>query len=154
MLALQRFGMRTIEAMIALLIATIGVCYFIEIFVLPATQPSFLEMGRALVSPHLRSGGDVIRCGRHHWRDGHAAQPVPALSPGAEPQAADGRAVDAARDPLQHDRLDRRLDLAFFVNAAILVLAAIVFFGKDSVTVTGGQVVTFNPTAIGFELRT
>ena len=57
LLALQRFGMRTIEAVVVLLIATIGVCYFIEIFVLPQTQPSFLEMGRALISPHFRQAG-------------------------------------------------------------------------------------------------
>ncbi len=57
LLALQRFGMRTIEAVVLLLIATIGVCYFIEIFVLPQTQPSFLEMGRALVAPHFRQSG-------------------------------------------------------------------------------------------------
>ncbi len=37
------------------------------------------------------------------------------------------------------------LTIAFFVNAAIMVLAAMVFFGKQSVTVTGGQVVTFKP---------
>src|SRR5712691_8988408 len=49
LLTLQRFGMRTIEAIVLLLIATIGVCYFIEIFVLPQTHPGFLEMGRALV---------------------------------------------------------------------------------------------------------
>jgi manganese transport protein len=35
------------------------------------------------------------------------------------------------------------LTVAFFVNAAILVLAATVFFGKESVTVSGGQVVRF-----------
>ena len=37
------------------------------------------------------------------------------------------------------------LTIAFFVNAAILVLAALVFYGKSSVTVAGGQVVTFSP---------
>ena len=37
------------------------------------------------------------------------------------------------------------LTIAFFVNAAIMVLAAMVFFGKESVTVPGGQVVTFSP---------
>ena len=36
LLALQGFGMRTIEAVVLVLVATIGVCYFIEIFVLPA----------------------------------------------------------------------------------------------------------------------
>src|ERR1700737_1351840 len=57
LLTLQSFGMRTIEAVVLLLIATIAVCYFIEIFVLPQTQPSFLEMGRALLSPHFRHAG-------------------------------------------------------------------------------------------------
>ena len=33
--------------------------------------------------------------------------------------------------------------LAFLVNAAIVVLAAIVFYGKESVTVAGGAVVHF-----------
>ena len=36
------------------------------------------------------------------------------------------------------------LTIAFFVNAAILVLAAMVFFGKTSVTVPGGKVVAFS----------
>jgi manganese transport protein len=35
------------------------------------------------------------------------------------------------------------LTVAFFVNAAILVLAALVFYGRESVTVAGGGVVTF-----------
>src|SRR5712675_768322 len=51
LLGLQRFGMRTIEAVVLVLVLTISGCYFIEIFVLPQTQPSFLEMARALVSP-------------------------------------------------------------------------------------------------------
>jgi manganese transport protein len=36
------------------------------------------------------------------------------------------------------------LTVAFFVNAAILVLAAMVFFGKQSITVPGGQLVRFS----------
>jgi manganese transport protein len=35
------------------------------------------------------------------------------------------------------------LTIAFLVNAAILVLAAMVFFGEESVILSGGQVVTF-----------
>src|SRR6266478_3088138 len=59
LLALQRFGMRVIEAVVLLLIVTIGVCYIIEIFVLPQTQPNFLEMGRALVTPSFRHPGMI-----------------------------------------------------------------------------------------------
>src|SRR5437868_9044878 len=59
LLALQGLGMRTIEAVVLLLVATIGACYFIEIFVLPQTQPSFLEMGRALAHAGLRQPGMI-----------------------------------------------------------------------------------------------
>ena len=52
--------MRMIEAVIVVLIGTIAVCYFIEIFVLPQTAPSFLEMGRALLSPGLRELGMTV----------------------------------------------------------------------------------------------
>src|SRR5215475_14389292 len=59
LLALQNFGMRTIEAVVVVLVATIAVCYFIEIFVLPQTQPNFLEMGRSLISPAFRQAGMI-----------------------------------------------------------------------------------------------
>jgi manganese transport protein len=39
------------------------------------------------------------------------------------------------------------LTIAFFINAAIMVLAAMVFFGKESATVPGGDVVAFGPDA-------
>src|SRR5215471_8152453 len=51
LLGLQGFGMRTIEAIVLVLVGTIAACYFIELFVLPQTQPSLLQLGRALVSP-------------------------------------------------------------------------------------------------------
>src|SRR4051794_3412409 len=57
LLALQHYGMRTIEAVVLLLVATIGICYFLEIFVIPQTQPSFLEMGHALITPGFRQMG-------------------------------------------------------------------------------------------------
>src|SRR3989440_1396049 len=45
LLALQRFGIRTIEAVVLVLVMTIATCYFIELFVIPQTKPSFMEMG-------------------------------------------------------------------------------------------------------------
>jgi manganese transport protein len=59
LLALQNFGMRTIEAIVLVLVATIAVCYFVEIFVLPQTQPGFLKMGRALILPKLGQAGMI-----------------------------------------------------------------------------------------------
>ena len=122
---LQSFGMRTIEAVVLLLVATIAVCYFIEIFVLPQTKPSFLEMGARTDHAALSAGRNALRRHRHHWSDGDAAQPVPAFGAGAEPQAAEGRAHPCGV-PITFNTIDSTvaLTIAFFVNAAILVLAA------------------------------
>src|SRR5258708_8015060 len=60
LLALQGLGMRFIEAIILVLVATIGGCYFIEIFVLPQTHPDFVEMGRATLSPGFRQPGMLV----------------------------------------------------------------------------------------------
>ena len=60
LLALQRFGMRAIEAVVLVLVATISVCYLIEIFVLPQTRPDLLEMGHALITPSLGKPGMIF----------------------------------------------------------------------------------------------
>src|SRR5579884_3548512 len=53
LLTLQGLGVRAIESVVLVLIATIALCYFVELFVIPETRPSFLEMGHALLAPHL-----------------------------------------------------------------------------------------------------
>ena len=58
-----------IEAVVLVLVSTIALCYFIEIFVIPQTKPSFLEMGHAAVCPV--SG----RRGCCTWRSGLLARP-------------------------------------------------------------------------------
>src|SRR5437870_345636 len=60
LLALQGLGVRFIEALIFVLVATIGGCYFAEIFVLPHTQPDFQEMGSALLAPGFRQQGMIV----------------------------------------------------------------------------------------------
>jgi manganese transport protein len=144
LLTLQRFGMRTIEAVVLLLIATIGVCYFIEIFVLPQTQPSFLEMGRALVSPHFRQSGILyIAIGII----GATVMPHNLYLHSALVQSRQFQKDEPSiRSAIRFNTIDSivALTIAFFVNSAILVLAATVFFGKESVTASGGQVVRFS----------
>src|SRR5229473_1069288 len=144
LLALQSFGMRTIEAIVVLLIATIGVCYFIELFVLPQTKPSFFEMGRALVSPHLREAGMLyVAIGII----GATVMPHNLYLHSALVQSRKlQQDVPSMRKAIQFNTIDSTVALAvaFFVNAAILVLAAIVFFGRESVTVAGGHVVHFS----------
>src|SRR2546430_13971555 len=51
LLALQRFGRRTIEAVIPLLVITIRARLFLEIFVLPPTRPYFPQLASAPFSP-------------------------------------------------------------------------------------------------------
>ena len=144
LLALQGLGMRMIESVVLLLVATIGVCYFIEIFILPQTQPSFLEMGQTLLLPHLASpamtyvaigiiGATVMP---------HVLYLHPALVQSRKFQKDDA----SIRTAIRFNTIDvvANLSVAFLINAAILVLAAIVFYGKTSVTAAGGQVVQFN----------
>ena len=144
LLALQRFGMRTIEAIVLLLIATIGVCYFIEIFILPQTHPSFLEMGRALVSPHFGQAGMLyVAIGII----GATVMPHNLYLHSALVQSRKLQKDEPSiRSAIRFNTIDSivALTIAFFVNAAILVLAATVFFGKESVISSGGHVITFS----------
>jgi manganese transport protein len=145
LLALQGLGMRAIESVVLVLVVTIGVCYFIEIFVLPQTQPSFLEMGHAMIAPHFRQAGMLfVAIGiigatvMPHNLYLHSA-----LVQSRKLQKDEG----SIRRAIQFNSIDSvfALTIAFFVNAAILVLAATVFFGKHSITVPGGQIINFSP---------
>ena len=144
LLALQSFGMRTIEAIVLLLIVTIGVCYFIEIFILPQTQPSFLEMGRALVSPHFGQVGMLyVAIGII----GATVMPHNLYLHSALVQSRKLQKDEPSiRSAIRFNTIDSivALTIAFFVNAAILVLAAMVFYGKESVVASGGRVVHFS----------
>ncbi len=144
LLALQSFGMRAIEAVVVVLIATIAVCYFIEIFVLPQTQPSFREMGRALLGPHFHQAGMLyVAIGII----GATVMPHNLYLHSALVQSRrfqkDERSI---RRAVHFNTLDSivALSVAFCVNAAILVLAATVFYGKESVALAGGQIVHFS----------
>ncbi len=144
LLTLQRLGMRFIEAVVAVLVGTIGVCYFIEIFILPHTQPDFLEMGRALVTPGFRQEGMIVvaigiigATVMPHNLYLHSALVHSRKLP------ADAQAVTRA---IRFNTLDTviALAVAFFVNAAILVLAAMVFYGKSGIQIPGGAYVAFD----------
>jgi manganese transport protein len=145
LLALQGLGMRMIEAVVAVFVATIGVCYGIEIFVLPQTQPGFLEMGQALLRPNFREAGMIVVA---VGMIGATVMPHNLFLHSALVQTRKlKRDEQSIRTAIRFNTIDSTvaLTIAFFVNAAILVLAAMVFYGKQSVTVAGGQVVMFNP---------
>src|SRR3954452_21910651 len=143
LLALQRYGMRTIEAVGLVLIMTIGVCYLVEIFVLPQTRPNFLEMGHALVHPGFREAGMIyVAIGII----GATVMPHNLYLHSALVQSRKLQKDEASiRSAIRFNTIDSitALTIAFLVNAAILVLAALVFHGKTSVVVEGGKVITF-----------
>jgi manganese transport protein len=144
LLALQRFGMRKIEAVVLVLISTIAACYFIEIFILPQTKPSFAEMGSALFHPGFREKGMLYLA---IGIIGATVMPHNLYLHSALVQSrqlpTDKQGIRAA---IRFNTIDSTvaLSIAFIVNAAILVLAALVFYNKTSVTVAGGQTVLLN----------
>ncbi len=137
LLSLQRMGMRTIEAIIFVLVATISVCYFIEIFVLPKIVPSFSEMGAAIITPGVLQGKMlVIAIGII----GATVMPHNLYLHSALVQSRKFQADESSiRRAITWNTVDSVLSLcvAFLVNASILVLAAIVFYGHTSVDVPG-----------------
>jgi manganese transport protein len=144
LLSLQGLGMRTIEAVVLLLVATIAFCYFLEIFVLPQTRPAFSEMGRALLTPGFPHPGMIyVAIGVI----GATVMPHNLYLHSALVQSRKLQRDEASvRSAIQFNAIDSivALTIAFCVNAAILVLAAMVFYGKTSLTAAGGQVVTFS----------
>jgi manganese transport protein len=145
LLGLQRFGMRTMEAFVLVLVATITACYVIEIFVLPQTRPDLLEMGHALITPTLSKPGMMfVAIGIV----GATVMPHNLYLHSALVQSRNFQKDEASiRRAIRFNTIDSvaALTIAFFVNAAIMVLAALVFYGKTSVTIAGGEVVTFSP---------
>ncbi len=144
LLALQGMGMRFIEAIVLVLVATIGGCYFAEIFILPQTQPNFAEMGQALVTPGLGENGMIVIA---IGIIGATVMPHNLYLHSALVQsrrvAGDSGATARA---IRFNTIDTviALAIAFLVNAGILVLAAMVFHGRTEAPQTDGSIATFN----------
>ena len=145
LLALQGLGMRTIEAVVLVLVGTIATCYGFELFAFQQTQPNLLELGRAIVNPSLRQPGmSFVALGII----GATVMPHNLYLHSALVQSRRFQKDDASvRSAIRFNAIDSTvaLTLAFFVNAAIVVLAAMVFYGKSSVVVAGGETVHFGP---------
>jgi len=143
LLALQHYGMRKIEAVVLVLVSTIALCYFIEIFVIPQTTPSFLEMGKAIVRPRFGHPGMIYMA---IGIIGATVMPHnlylhSALVQSRKLQKDEG----AIRTAIRFNTIDSSvaLTVAFFVNAAILVLAAMVFYDKPGAIGLDGKFFAF-----------
>ena len=146
LLALQRLGMRLIEAVIVVLVATVGVCYFIELFVLPAIRPDFAAIGHAIVHPELGVPGMLpVAIGIV----GATVMPHNLYLHSALVQSRRLREDEASkRTAIRFNTIDCvvALTVAFFVNAAILVLAALVYHDRTGLAV-GGVLYRFDADA-------
>src|SRR5438105_11917378 len=56
-LGLQRFGFRPLEAVIGVMVLTIGACYVVELF---KSHPDLAAVGRHAVIPEFRGSGSVV----------------------------------------------------------------------------------------------
>jgi manganese transport protein len=129
-LVIQQFGIRKMEAFILVLVATIGVCFGIEVFL---SDPAWTDVTKGFV-PHLSKESLYVAIGilgatvmPHNLYLHSALVQTRAVEETLEgkKQACKWNLVDTAV----------ALNAAFFVNAAILVVASAVFF-KNNVVVT------------------
>jgi len=137
LLTLSRFGFRKIEAIIVTLVGTIVVCFAWEIFM---SKPNWAGVGHGLITPSLPDAQALtIAVGIL----GATVMPHNLYLHSAVVQSRKiGKSVEEKQQAIKMSTWDTMLALggAFFVNAAILVLAAAVFH-------TGGVIVDELPQA-------
>ncbi len=126
LLGLSHFGFRKLEAFVIALVATIFVCFALNIWM---AQPNWAGVGRGLIIPQLPPGeGLLIAVGIL----GATVMPHNLYLHSALVKTRDFEPTTSGRrEAVRYSTWDALLALggAFFVNAAILVLAAALFFG-------------------------
>ncbi len=124
LMVLIHFGIRKMEAFILALIATIGLCFGFEMFL---SHPNFGEIAKGFIPTTLNSDALYISLGII----GATVMPHNLYLHSALVQSRNiKRTKNGIKDANQFNLIDSvvALNAAFFVNAAILVLAAAVFY--------------------------
>jgi len=124
LMLLLSFGIRKMEAFILALVATIGVCFAFEMFL---SKPDFAEIGTGFLPTMLNGNALYIALGII----GATVMPHNLYLHSALVQSRNvKRTQKGLKDANKFNLIDSvvALNAAFFVNAAILVLAAAVFF--------------------------
>lgn len=127
LLYLQRLGMRKMEAFIITLISIIGICFLIEMFY---SKPDFAEIGKGFAPSLPNTAALYIAIGII----GATVMPHNLYLHSALVQTRKiGRDVTSLKKAIKFNIIDSvlALNMAFFVNAAILILAASVFFKTE-----------------------
>ncbi len=121
---LMSFGIRKMEAFILALVATIGVCFGIEVFF---SNPNYFEAAKGLIPTPMNMEGLFISLGII----GATVMPHNLYLHSALVQSRDvKRTTTGLKEANKFNLIDSvvALNAAFFVNAAILIVAAAVFF--------------------------
>lgn len=129
LLMLMQFGFRKLEAIVVTLVATIFGCFAMEIWM---AKPDWASVGSGLVTPSLPPGALFIALGIL----GATVMPHNLYLHSAVVQTRKvDRSEHGIRQAIRFNTIDTvvALGTAFFVNAAILVLAAAVFHPKGQV---------------------
>ena len=125
-LVLQHYGVRKLEALVAALVLTIGACMGLEILL---AQPAWAEVAGGLV-PRLNGASLFVAIGII----GATVMPHNLYLHSSLVQT---RRIDsgerAKREAIRYNFLDTALalNIAFFINASILVLSASTFFTRE-----------------------
>ncbi len=125
LLALSRYGFRKLEAVVLTLIGTVSACFVLNILL---CRPDWGQAGLGLVRPVLPNHGDALLVSVGIL--GATVMPHNLYLHSAMVQTrAHGHNPEEVRQAIRFNTLDTvvALSAAFFVNAAILVLAAATF---------------------------
>lgn len=124
LLGLTKFGFRKLEAIVIVLVATIFVCFAVNIF---WSHPNWAEVGKGLITPSIPNGaalaiavgilGATVMPHNLYLHSSIVQTRAFERDPGGKREAAKWSTIDVII----------ALGAAFFVNAAILVLSAAVF---------------------------
>ncbi|HET7578769.1 MAG TPA: Nramp family divalent metal transporter [Bacillales bacterium] len=146
-LTLNRFGYRIVERLIFLFIGVVASVYIIELFI---AKPDWAAIGTHVVIPHLNSGAMLVAIGMlgatvmPHNIFLHSSVVQHRLKKGNDRhnyRVYKGSIVDSAV----------ALNLAWFINSAMIVMAAAVFFQSGvSVNSIEAAYTTLTPLLGGF----
>ena len=132
LLALESFGIRKMEAIIVTLIATVGLCFGLEMFL---SKPGLLEIASGFLPSPLTGEALYVSIGII----GATVMPHNLYLHSALVQSrAIERSSAGLKDAVKFNLIDSVVALngAFFINAAILILAAATFYKAGQYSIT------------------
>ncbi len=153
LLAIQRLGIRKMEGFILLLVSTIGLCFVLEIL---WAQPEWSQVIRGFI-PHLSTRTPFVFSAPEALYIAIGILGATVMPHNLYLHSALVQSRSVKRDPksiaqaCRYNLLDSALALnaAFFVNAAILVLAATAFFRSGIIVSEIQDAYTLLPQALG-----